>query len=203
MAQKQSGARRYWSGGNRKPEQDLFFEQALKAAHWQPGDAEHWDACWYTGTPEVSQFLRAGPARKINHIPGNNALFLKDRLYGIVSALRDRQEEQFGSDHEHVARLNFVPRVYSMPEDYHALQQAALDDPIRRWILKPKNASRGRGVRVLRDVAAVPMENNWMVQEYVANPHTMKERKYVLRLYVLISPSPRCGSICTARASPS
>jgi hypothetical protein len=74
-----------------------------------------------------------------------------------------------------------------MPGDYHALQQAALDDPERRWILKPKNASRGRGVRVLQDPATVPLESNWMVQEYVRHPHTMKQRKYVLRLYVLIS----------------
>jgi hypothetical protein len=186
MAQK-AGAGRYWSGGKRKAEQDLFFEQALTAADWRPGNAEHWDACWYTGMPEVAQFLKAGPDRKINHIPGNNALTLKNRLYEILAALRDRQEEQYGPDHDHVTRLDFVPRVYAMPGDYHALQQAALDDPGRRWILKPKNSSRGRGVRVLRDVAAVPLESKWMVQEYVANPHTMKQRKYVLRLYVLIS----------------
>jgi hypothetical protein len=187
MARKRIKARRYWSGGNRRAEQDLFFEQALQAAGWRPGDAEHWDACWYTGMPEVARFLEAGPERKINHIPGNSALTLKDRLYETVAAVRDRQEEQYGPDHDHVSRLDFVPRVYSMPEDYHALQQAALDDPDRRWILKPKNSSRGRGVRVLRDVASVPLENSWMVQEYVENPHTMKQRKYVLRLYVLIS----------------
>lgn len=186
MAQK-AEARRYWLAGKRKPEQDLFFEQALKAAHWHPGDAEHWDTCWYTGMPDVARFLEAGPDRKINHVPGNTALTLKNRLYEILSALRERQEEQYGPDHEHVTRLDFVPRVYSMPDDYETLQQAALDDPDRRWILKPKNSSRGRGVRVLQDVTSVPLENKWMVQEYVANPHTMKQRKYVLRLYVLIS----------------
>jgi hypothetical protein len=182
-----SEARRYWLGGKRKAEQDLFFEPALKAAGWRPGDAERWDACWYTGMPEVARFLEAGPDRKINHIPGNSALTLKNRLYETLCAVRERQEEHYGPDHEHVARLDFVPRVYSMPGDYEALQQAALDDPDRRWILKPKNSSRGRGVRVLKDVTSVPRETKWMVQEYVANPHIMKQRKYVLRLYVLIS----------------
>jgi hypothetical protein len=186
MAQK-SEARRYWLAGKRKPEQDLFFERALKDAGWRRGDTEHWDACWYTGMPDVARFLEAGPDRKINHIPGNAALTLKNRLFESLAAVRDRQEEQYGPDHEHVARLDFVPRVYSMPGDYEALQQAALDDPDRCWILKPKNSSRGRGVRVLKDVTSVPRETKWMVQEYVAKPHTMKQRKYVLRLYVLIS----------------
>jgi hypothetical protein len=187
MARKQIQDRRYCLGGKRKAEQDRFFKEALDAANWQPGDAEHWDACWYTGMPEVSQFLKAGPDRKINHIPGNGALTLKDRLYETLSAMRDRQEEQYGPDHDHVTRLDFVPRVYSMPRDYHALQQAALDDPDTRWILKPKNSSRGRGVRVLREVASVPPEDKWMVQEYRDKPHRMKGRKYVLRLYVVIS----------------
>jgi len=187
VAQRQIRAGRYWLGGKRKAEQDHFFKQALDTAYWRPGSAEHWDACWYTGMPEVGQFLKAGPDRKINHIPGNNALTLKNRLYEVLTALRDRLEEQYGPDHEHVARLHFLPRVYSIPEDYHALQQAALDAPGRHWILKPKNASRGRGVRVVRDVTAVPLEDRWMVQEYLGTPHTMKQRKYVLRLYVLIS----------------
>jgi hypothetical protein len=180
-------SRRYWLGGKRKPEQDHFFKEALNAAGWRSGNEEKWDACWFTGMPETRHLLKAGPDRKINHIPGNNSLTLKDRLYENLTALRDRQIEQFGPDHEHVTRLDFVPQVYSMPRDYQALREAALADPDRRWILKPKNASRGRGIRVLRDVASVPLEEKWMVQEYLAYPHTMRGHKYVLRLYVLIS----------------
>jgi hypothetical protein len=187
LVQQQILRGRYWLGGKRKAEQDRFFKQALDSAGWQPGDAEQWDACWFTGMPEPAVFLEAGPDRKVNHIPGSDALTLKSRLYEVISALRHRQEERFGPDHDHVTRLDFVAPAYSMPRDYHALQQAALDDPDKRWILKPKNLSRGRGIRVLRDVADVPLENTWMVQQYLENVHTMKGRKYVLRLYVLIS----------------
>lgn len=58
---------------------------------------------------------------------------------------------------------------------------------MQRWILKPTNASKGKGVRVLRDVAEAPLAPDWLVQEYLDNPHTIRGHKYVLRLYVLIS----------------
>ncbi|MDQ3511262.1 MAG: tubulin--tyrosine ligase family protein, partial [Pseudomonadota bacterium] len=180
-------ARKYRLAGKRKPEQDLFFKQALDARGWKLGDEQDWDTCWFTGMPDASEFRKVGPGRTINHIPGNNALTIKSRLFASVSKMRDRVSEQFGGGHEAVARLDFLPRVYSMPRDYHLLQQAALEYPRRRWILKPKNASRGRGIRVVSDIASVPMESSWMVQQYLANPHTMRQRKYVLRLYVLVS----------------
>lgn len=180
-------ARKYRLAGKRKSEQDLFFRQALDARGWRPGDEQHWDTCWFTGMPDAAEFRKVGPGRTINHIPGNNALTIKSRLYESVSRMRDRVSGQFGCGHEAVDRLDFLPRVYSMPHDYHLLQQAALDDPGQRWILKPKNASRGRGIRVVSDIASVPMEPSWMVQQYLANPHTMRQRKYVLRLYVLVS----------------
>lgn len=180
-------ARKYLLAGKRKPEQDLFFKQALDALGWKQGDEQDWDTCWFTGMPDASEFKAVGPGRSINHIPGNNALTIKSRLFESVSRMRDRVSEQFGSGHANVSRLDFLPRVYSMPRDYHLLQQAALDDPCRRWILKPKNASRGRGIRVVSDIASVPMESSWMVQQYLANPHIMRQRKYVLRLYVLVS----------------
>ncbi|MBS3804979.1 MAG: hypothetical protein KGY54_10555 [Oleiphilaceae bacterium] len=180
--------RRYWMGGKRTAAQDRFFEAALDKALWQAGDTEKaWDACWYTGMPAPRFFHQVGPDRKINHIPGNNALTVKSRLYQSLITLRDRVETQQKDTSELTDRLQFVPRVFSMPEDYHAFQQAALDNPAKRWILKPKNAARGKGIAMVGDPAEVPLESSWMVQEYMENPHTMHGRKYVLRLYVLVS----------------
>ncbi|MBS9402840.1 PqqD family peptide modification chaperone [Halomonas sp. TRM85114] len=42
-------------------------------------------------------------------------------------------------------------------------------------------------MRVLKDVAEAPLAPDWLVQEYMANPHTIRGHKYVLRLYVLIA----------------
>lgn len=180
--------RYYWMGGNRSYEQDRFFEQSLDKSLWQKAEsAEQWDACWYTGMPDQNYFSEVGPERKINHIPGNNALTVKSRLYRSLMDLRERVERQDKGNGHLTERLAFVPGVFSMPEDYHVFQQAALDNPGKRWILKPKNAARGKGIQLVGDPADVPLESSWMVQEYLENPHTMHERKYVLRLYVLVS----------------
>lgn len=181
-------SRKYWMGGNRSYEQDRFFEQHLDKSLWQKADGpQKWDACWYTGMPDPEYFSQVGPDRKINHIPGNNALTVKSRLYRSLMDLRNRLEHQQRDSQHLTDRLAFVPRVFSMPEDYHAFQQAALENPGKRWLLKPKNAARGKGIQLVKDPADVPMEASWMVQEYLESPHTMHGRKYVLRLYVLVS----------------
>lgn len=180
--------RHYWMGGNRSHEQDRFFEASLDKAQWQRAkSAEDWQACWYTGMPGPEYFAKVGPERRINHIPGNNALTVKSRLYRSLMDLRDRVKRQEKGPGPLGERLDFVPHVYSMPEDYHRFQQAALDSPDKRWLLKPKNASKGKGIRLVEDPGEIPMDSSWMVQEYLENPHTMHGRKYVLRLYVLVS----------------
>ncbi|WP_355660424.1 hypothetical protein [Halomonas salifodinae] len=178
---------RFWLGGQRADEQDRFFREALEPLGWQAGDETQWNAAWVTGMPDPAQFRRVSPRRKLNHFPGNAALTVKSRLHQSLAELRDRLVDGFGADSDVAARLDFFPRAYVMPWDYHALQQAAEAHPERRWILKPTNASKGKGVRVLRDVAEAPLARDWLVQEYLANPHTLRGHKYVLRLYVLIA----------------
>lgn len=185
MGSDERSRRYFWLAGKRQPAQDRFFIEALDASVWTPGDPEHWDACWYTGMPGTEVFEQLSAGKFINHIPGNNALTIKSNLHATLAAARDRVYEQKGS--EAAARLNFFPRVYAMPTDYHALQRAALAKPDKRWILKPKNSARGKGISIVRDVSTVPLGDSWMVQAYVDNPHTMNGHKYVLRLYVLIT----------------
>ncbi len=179
--------RRYWLGGNREEGQDRFFRDALDPGLWTEGGAEGWDACWYTGMPDAKAFEQLTPAKWVNHMPGNNTLTVKSRLAATLAAAKARLTAAAGVDSELVRRMAFFPDTYPMPAGYHALQAAAHAAPERRWILKPKNASRGRDIRVLEDVATVPTDPKWMVQRYVDDPHTIRGHKYVLRLYVLIT----------------
>ncbi len=182
-----SSPRRFWLSGQRAAEQDRFFREALEARGWEEGDETTWDAAWVTGMPAPAQFRRVAPHRKLNHFPGNAALTVKSRLHESLSALRARLVDGVGAGHPLVARLDFFPHAWTMPRDYQALQLAALAAPETRWIQKPTNASKGKGVRVLRDVAEAPAARDWLVQAYLDRPHTIRGHKYVLRLYVLIS----------------
>lgn len=174
--------RRYWLAGNREPEQDVFFVEALDPALWAEGDAGDWDTCWHTGMPAPEVFEQLDGFKSINHIPGNNCLTVKNYLFETLAAASARNAGQPGGE-----RMGFFPRVYAMPEDYVELNRTAVAHPDKRWILKPKNSSRGRGIEVLRDVAAAPLDQRWLVQEYVDRPHLLNARKYVLRLYVLVT----------------
>lgn len=177
----------FWLSGKRHAEQDHFFRQTLEAHGWAEGDEKHWQAAWVTGMPTNTAFKAASPSAKMNHIPGNASLTVKSRLHSSLNALRERTRCHFGNDHPFTQRLAFFPRAYEMPHDYPALIEDAAANPDKRWILKPTNASKGQGVQVLKDPAKAPLLANWLVQEYVANPHTIRGHKYVLRLYMLVA----------------
>jgi len=187
MTMRSSPLPRYWLGGKRADEQDRFFRETLEACGWQAGNADDWQAGWFTGTPDRAQFRKLSPTCKLNHLPGNNALTLKSRLYQSLATLRERMQARFGARSSQGARLDFFPRAYLMPDDYHVLQETALANPAQRWILKPSNASKGKGIRLLDDTAEAPRQPHWLVQEYLDDPHTIRGHKYVLRLYVLLA----------------
>ncbi len=174
--------RRFWVGGNRHPDQDAFFIEALNPEIWEEGDSKNWDSCWFTGMPDEVVFEQLDGMKSINHIPGNNGLTIKDFLHNSLASARGRLESV-----SRKSRMDFFPSVYTLPNDYHDWLQHAYDDPDHKWILKPKNSSRGRGIEVVRDLADVPVDNKFMVQDYLDDPHLINDRKYVLRLYVLVS----------------
>ena len=179
---KQHQKRRYWLAGHREASQDEFFVEALDSKLWEEGDAENWDSCWYTGMPDAHVFDQLSATKSVNHIPGNNGLTIKDFLHNTLSSARARLASP-----QRKARMGFFPHVYAMPNEYHDWLQQAYDDPDHKWILKPKNSARGDGIEVVRDLADVPLSSRFMVQDYLDDPHLINERKYVLRLYVLIS----------------
>lgn len=173
--------RRYWTGAKKVPAQDKFFIGALDPDLWTTGDEHLWDACWHTGMPARGVFRTMRPGQWINHTPGNHALTVKSRLYQSLDAARRRAPAELQE------RFSFFPRSYLMPEDYHALQRDAFEAPDRRWIIKPKSLSRGRGISVAADAGIVPVDAKTMVQEYLKRPHLYEGRKYVLRCYLAIT----------------
>ncbi|MCC5986327.1 MAG: hypothetical protein JJT95_01505 [Pararhodobacter sp.] len=178
---------RHWCGGRRDPEQDTPFLAALDEDRWAEGDADNWDACWYTGMPRPAAFSRRRPGAWVNHIPGNNCLTVKSALARTLAIARARQIAEAGPDSDTARRVDFVPETFPLPEAYHSLQAAAAAEPEQRWILKPRNSSRGRGISILPDAALAPVDRAFMVQRYLDRPHMIRGHKYVLRFYVVFT----------------
>lgn len=174
----------YWCGGRREPGQDAPFRDALDQDRWTEGDPDTWDACWYTGMPRPEAFSRRRSGAWVNHIPGNNCLTIKSALARTLSIARARQIAEAGRDSDLAKRLDFLPETFPLPEAYHSLQAAAAAEPGQRWILKPRNSSRGRGISIMPDAALAPPDKAFMVQRYLDRPHTIRGHKYVLRFYV-------------------
>lgn len=172
----------YWLGSEKPSSQDTFFIEALSDELWAQGSEDHWDTCWYTGMPNQAVFDQLQSHQTINHIPGNNALTIKSHLYQTLVNARKRVA---GTDQEQ--HFNFFPETFSMPEDYFAFLQTANQEPQQLWIKKPKNLSRGRGIDMVRHASTVPIDDEWIIQRYLSNPHLCQGRKYVLRCYVLIT----------------
>lgn len=175
---------RHWCGGRRDAEQDAPFLAALDGSRWTVGDENSWDACWYTGMPRPAAFSRRRPGAWVNHIPGNNCLTIKSALARTLSIARARQIAEAGPESDTARRLDFLPETFPLPDAYHSLQAAAAAEPAQRWILKPRNSSRGRGISILPDAALAPADRAFMVQRYLDRPHMINGHKYVLRFYV-------------------
>ena len=105
MAKKQI-KRRYWLGGNRHPDQDAFFIDALDSKLWTKSDSENWDSCRFTGMPDEDVFEQLDETKSINHIPGNNGLTIKDFLHNTLATARDRLEST-----PRKSRMDFFPSV--------------------------------------------------------------------------------------------
>ena len=176
------GKLKYFAGGQRHASQDEAFIESLSPKKWTTGDSQNWDTCWYTGMPDVDYFKNLSHRQNINHIPGNNSLTIKSYLHETLSSAQNRQ-----LDEARKSRYGFFPGIYDMPGDYHKYQDFVASNPDAKWILKPKNSSRGRGIEVVTNPLSVPSDSNWMVQQYLSNPDLILNRKYVLRLYVLIT----------------
>jgi len=76
-----------------------------------------------------------------------------------------------------------------MPEEYDDLQTDAEQNPHKLWIQKPKAQALGEGIELVRDPADVPTDDDWMVQEYIANPLLLPDEpcKHTLRIYVALT----------------
>ncbi|CAL8111533.1 unnamed protein product [Orchesella dallaii] len=139
-----------------------------------------WEGQW--GKHMKSNMFRASlkDFQKLNHIPGTFQVGRKDRLWRNLH----RFMTKFGKD-----EFGFLPRTFILPQEVKQLKTAwdSTDGKNTPWIVKPPAAARGTGIRVVNKWSQVPKKKPVIVQSYVANPYLINDRKFDLRLYVLVT----------------
>ena len=89
----------------------------------------------------------------------------------------------------HISRSQLT---FTLPGEYvqfctEFARKADLPTSKNLWIMKPAGSSRGRGIFVFNDIAAVSYTECVIVQAYIERPLLLEGYKFDLRLYVLVT----------------
>ncbi|MGI9646783.1 MAG: hypothetical protein ACR2O6_15870 [Ilumatobacteraceae bacterium] len=152
-----------------------FLGEWLDERGWVPA-ANHtdWNLHWSYPVQPSRTFRALDDSRRISHFPGIGPMVFKDEMYRhLVRA----------------GRSDFLPRTFSMPDDLAAWREAVAADPDAIWISKRKWSGNGDGIAMVTDPDDVPTTEDWLIQEYIANPLLLAGHpsRHVIRVYVLIT----------------
>jgi hypothetical protein len=113
--------------------------------------------------------------QRFNHFPCTWQIGRKDNLWKNYKAYHKVFPEDF----------SYIPFTYILPDEHSEMVKAVDDSPSTLWIVKPVASSRGRGIRLLTSLDTVPKK--CLISRYIYNPHIINNKKYDLRLYVLVT----------------
>ena len=129
---------------------------------------------------------KLGKNQKFNHFPSTYQIGLKDNMY-----------KHFKVYKRHFPKLyNFVPETYILPNDSDIFTNIYKKNKNTKWIVKPVNMSRGRGVHLLKDETELKnlIKKSYnenaipdLISKYLDKPHLINNKKYDLRIYVLVA----------------
>jgi tubulin polyglutamylase TTLL4 len=130
---------------------------------------------------ETPKFISGfSPFTKFNHLPASWHLGRKDLLISHLQSFARKFRTEF----------SFFPTSFVLPADADALAAFASHEDKALVIYKPANASCGRGIKVLdaaRDLKSLNVKKLAVVQRYLDDPMLINERKFDLRIYVLVT----------------
>ena len=94
----------------------------------------------------------------------------------------DLMQQKFPYDY------TYMPKTYSFPKERSEILKKFKNYKLSQddlWLLKPKKASLGRGIKIFRSLDDTT--NDYILTKYISNPHLINNLKYDFRVYVLIS----------------
>ena len=139
-----------------------------------------WNLFWTWAKPELD-LNKLLVFQKVNHFPLNKNISRKDLLYKNMENLRRLK-----------VSVPFMPLTYNLPKEFSQFSAKFHDDQMLEganniWIMKPIGKSRGRGIKLINNIADLSYVDNIVVQKYLRNPLLLDGYKFDMRIYVLVT----------------
>ena len=119
------------------------------------------------------------PWQCVNHFPGMTNIARKIRLAQNLEFMKKRFYKDF----------SFFPRTYVLPRDFLAFKKCFGSKGISKttYIVKPDGGAQGRGIFLTRKIDDIDKGSPCVAQSYIKNPLLIENKKFDLRVYVLIT----------------
>lgn len=117
--------------------------------------------------------------QKVFHNINGNSLFQKDILYKNYLNMK----EYFNND------FNYMTETYYYPEQKDFIENKFSNYKINKnnlWLIKPKNKWAGKGIFIFKSLKKIK-KKQYIITKYKTNLNLIKNKKYDLRLYVLVT----------------
>ena len=112
----------------------------------------------------------------------------------ILSVILSRLQRFFPVD------FNFLPDYYLLPDEIEEFEEHMQANTDQTFIAKPSNGKAGVGIKLLKKFDDLPkraFKNEYLLQRYVENPLLVNNKKFDVRLFLLISGiDPVQGHLC-------
>ena len=127
---------------------------------------------------ENSSLFVLNKYKKIFRLFGNK-LFAKSSIYLKYNEMKHK----FNNDY------NYMPETYYYPKDKEFIYRKFKNYRLNLndlWLVKPTNDYGGHGIKILESLTKIE-RNQYMITKYITNLDLANNKKYDLRLYVLIT----------------
>ena len=117
--------------------------------------------------------------QKVYQFLNSPFLLQKDTLYKCYSSMKKLFFEDY----------SYMPETYIYPEEKNIINLKFKNyklDLHNLWLVKPTNNYGGSGVNILYSLENIQM-NRYIITKYIKDVNLIKDKKYDLRLYVLIT----------------
>ena len=156
----------------------LVLESRGWTQHQEQHGVDNWSLFWKNGRPKPSEFANGKPYQRYNHFPKTSVICRKDSLCRILRKMKA----------VHGGIYNFFPVTFMVPNEYTKFVNFFSEQKSKGiWICKPNDMSRGRKIFVFKDILELVYDTPCIVQKYISNPFLIEQRKWDMRVYVLVT----------------